>query len=47
MTVKLQKRNGQYSITLPKNIVESEGFDKGQLFEIIKLQGYLALKPVH
>ncbi|AFV25349.1 hypothetical protein Mpsy_3150 [Methanolobus psychrophilus R15] len=47
MTIKLQERNGQYSITLPKNIVEIEGFEKGQKFEVIKLQGYLALKPVH
>jgi len=46
MTVTLQDNNGQYKITIPKNIIELEGFKKGQKFNIIKVQGYLALEPV-
>jgi|GEM_PF-2534502 len=46
MPIKLQERNGQYSITLPKNIIEFEGFQKGDKFEIVKIQGYIALKPI-
>ncbi|WP_319507322.1 hypothetical protein [uncultured Methanolobus sp.] len=46
MSVTLIENNGQYKITVPKNIVELEGFKKGQKFNIIKIQGYLALEPV-
>ena len=46
MHVTLQEYNGQYRLTLPKNIMELEGFKKGQKFEITKEQGYLTLKPV-
>jgi hypothetical protein len=47
MTTTLQEHKGQYRLTIPANIVKLEGFEKGQKFEVIKLQGYLALKPVH
>ncbi len=46
MHVTLQEYNGQYRLTLPKNIMELEGFKKGQKFNIIKVQGYLALEPI-
>ena len=46
MTVTLIENNGQYKITIPKNIVELEGLKKGDKFNIIKVQGYLALEPV-
>ena len=46
MTTTLQESNGQYRLTIPKNIVELEGYKKGQKFNIIKVQGYLALQPV-
>ncbi len=46
MKVTLQEFNGQYRLTMPKNIMELEGYKKGQMFEIIKVQGYLALKPI-
>lgn len=46
MTSTLQESNGQYRITIPKNIVELEGLKKGDEFKVIKVQGYLALEPV-
>ncbi|WP_319506897.1 hypothetical protein [uncultured Methanolobus sp.] len=46
MLITLQEFNGQYRLTMPKNIMEIEGYKKGQKFEVIKVQGYLALKPV-
>jgi hypothetical protein len=50
MSVKLQSqlKNGtpQYTLTLPKNIVEAEGFMKGQKFRWVKVQGLYAIEPV-
>ncbi len=42
----LQEVNGQYTITIPKNIIEMEGLKKGDKFKIVKVQGYLALEPM-
>jgi AbrB family looped-hinge helix DNA binding protein len=46
MTTTLQEYNGQYRITIPKDIVELEGLKKGDKFKVVKVQGYLALEPV-
>ncbi len=46
MTVTIQEYNGQYRITIPHDIIKLEGIKKGQKFNIIKVQGYLALEPV-
>ena len=42
----LQESNGQFRLTIPKDIVELEGLKKGDRFKIVKVQGYLALEPV-
>ncbi|WMW25153.1 hypothetical protein RE474_00090 [Methanolobus sediminis] len=46
MPVTLIESNEQYKITIPNNIVQLEGVKAGQKFNIVKIQGYLALEPV-
>jgi bifunctional DNA-binding transcriptional regulator/antitoxin component of YhaV-PrlF toxin-antitoxin module len=46
MVVTLQEHNGQYRLTIPKEIVELEGLKKGDKFKITKIPGYLALEPI-
>jgi len=46
MTTTLQEHDGQYRLTIPKNIVKLEGLKKGDKFNLVKVQGYLALEPV-
>ncbi|WP_321430848.1 hypothetical protein [uncultured Methanolobus sp.] len=50
MSVKLQEqiKNGtpQYTVTVPKSLVEAEGFEKGQKFKWVKVQGLYAIEPV-
>jgi len=46
MPVTLIENNGQYKVTIPKNIIKLEGLKAGQKFNVIKVQGYLALEPV-
>ncbi|WP_407356370.1 AbrB/MazE/SpoVT family DNA-binding domain-containing protein [Methanolobus sp. WCC5] len=46
MVVTIQEYNGQYRITIPNDIIKLEGIKKGDKFNIVKVQGYLALEPV-
>lgn len=47
MSVSLQHSSGQYRITLPKQVVEWEEYEKGQEFEWFKTEeGFMAIKPV-
>ncbi|MDK2948525.1 MAG: hypothetical protein PWQ63_1685 [Methanolobus sp.] len=36
----------QYTLTLHKNLVEAEGYVKGQKFRWVKIDGLLAIEPV-
>ena len=46
MVVTLQEHSGQFRLTIPRDIVDMEGLQKGDRFRIIKVQGYLALEPI-
>ncbi|WP_407356026.1 AbrB/MazE/SpoVT family DNA-binding domain-containing protein [Methanolobus sp. WCC5] len=46
MTVSIQEFKGQYRITIPNDIIKLEGIKKGDKFNFVKVQGYLALEPV-
>lgn len=46
MVVTLQEYSGQFRLTIPKDIVDMEGLQKGDKFRIIKVQGYLAFERV-
>ncbi len=42
---KVQQHKGQFTITIPENIVIMRNIKKGDEYEWIDLQGYLALRP--
>jgi len=48
VSLQMQMKNGtpQYTLTVPKILVEAEGFEKGQKFKWSKIQGKLAIDPV-
>lgn len=46
MPVLQEHNNGQFTLTIPKKLVELEGLKKGDRFKIVKVQGYLALEPI-
>jgi bifunctional DNA-binding transcriptional regulator/antitoxin component of YhaV-PrlF toxin-antitoxin module len=43
---KIQEHNGQFRITIPDSIIKMKGIEKGDKFDFVEIQGYIALKPV-
>lgn len=43
---KVTEHNGQHRITIPDSIVKMKNIKKGDKFDFIESQGYIALRPV-
>jgi bifunctional DNA-binding transcriptional regulator/antitoxin component of YhaV-PrlF toxin-antitoxin module len=42
----VQEHNGQFRITIPDSIIKMKCIKKGDKFDFIESQGYIALRPV-